>query len=196
MGLVALPNSFANGTPNDGPQVRANDDAIVAQVNGNLDVNNVKPNAGLPGTVISNSAGSRIPTDRVEDGAITLAKLASNSVDTSKIVAGSVDVSRLGAQAVTGPKVKITSFAWSPGGSLAGGADNSISTGLDVANTVPLCITTELAGVPSTTTAKYHVNLHNNTATGKWHLVLQNAHDTTSVSLAAVTFRFYVIAAS
>ena len=43
---VSLPNALTNGTPQDGEQVRANDDAIVASVNA-LDNTNIASGAAI-----------------------------------------------------------------------------------------------------------------------------------------------------
>ena len=204
MGLVTLPNTLANATPAVGEQVRANDDAILSQaVNGNITDVNIAAGAAISGSKISNVAGSRVPTDRIDDDAITADKLAdhatvdaSRAVTTNHIRLAAVTSDRLAAQAVIAAKVKVSTFDWSPGGTLLAGADNSISSAVVAANVVPLCIATVLAGVPTTGTAKFNASLHLNTATGFYHIVIQNAHDTINASLAGVTFRFYYIAAA
>ena len=87
MGLVVLPNPLTDGTSAKGSEVRANDDSIVAQVNGNLTAVNLNPSAAIPGTYLSNVAGSRVPTDRIDDLAVTDAKLRSDgAVDAQRAV--------------------------------------------------------------------------------------------------------------
>lgn len=200
MGLVNLTNPLTDGTTAFGSQVRQNDNDIVAQVNGNIQDVNIATGAAIQGSKISNVAGSRVPTDRIEDVAVTSVKLANSAtvdgdraVQTNHIRDAAVTPAKLAALSVLSSKVKVSFFDWTPGGNLAAGGDNSISTGVVAANVVPLCVVTVLAGVPSTTTAKYNLGLHLNTATGNYHIVIQNANDTTIISLAAVTLRFYYI---
>ena len=76
--LVTLPNALANGTPQDGAQVRANDDAIVAAVNA-LDNDNVASGANIDCTKLSTTVGQQIVSGNIKDGQITAAKLASDS---------------------------------------------------------------------------------------------------------------------
>lgn len=85
--LVTLPNTLQDRVDVAyGSQVKANDDAIV-QVVHNLDYQNIKPGANLQGTVISSTPGSRIPTDRIEDDAITADKLKDDSSAGSPLAA-------------------------------------------------------------------------------------------------------------
>jgi hypothetical protein len=63
MAKITLPYTLANGNTADGGQVQQNFDAVLTQVNGNLDANNI--------------ASSGVGTTQIADGAVTLAKLAS-----------------------------------------------------------------------------------------------------------------------
>ena len=63
MAKITLPYTLANGNTADGGQVQQDLDAIVTQVNGNLDGNNIAP--------------SGVGTLQINGGAVTLPKLAS-----------------------------------------------------------------------------------------------------------------------
>lgn len=69
MGQIILPSALADGTIAYGSEVRANDEAIVAQLR-QLDRFNIDPAADIPGTYLSATPGDRIPADRLETGAV------------------------------------------------------------------------------------------------------------------------------
>lgn len=58
MGLITKPNPTANGTTADGSAVSANFDTIYAEFNGNIDNNNIKPNAGIVDTKLATIASA------------------------------------------------------------------------------------------------------------------------------------------
>lgn len=72
MGLIVLPFPLTDGTDAFGSEVKANDDAIVAQVNGNL-------------TDVNIAAGANISGAKLGDGTLTGVKLADNTVQGVKI---------------------------------------------------------------------------------------------------------------
>lgn len=76
MPFVTLPNTLADGTTAHGPEVRANDDAIVAVVNGQLDDVNVSSGAAIQGTKI---ATGTLPGDRIKNNEVDKDKLKSDS---------------------------------------------------------------------------------------------------------------------
>lgn len=195
MALVSLPNSLADGTPAHGPEVRANDDAIVAQVNGNLDAANVKPTANLPGTVISNVAGSRVPSDRIEDDAIDATKLkddaavdANRAVTTNHIRDSAVTTAKIAALAVASGKLKLATVSWVPGGVLVSGTNSWNDTGLTNASGIILRSHLEFAGVPAGSEAEKITVLehYRDSATGHWWVGIRN-HAGTNSNLAGIT---------
>ena len=193
MALVTLPKSLTSGTTALGSDVLANDQAIVAQVNGNLEDANIKPGAAINGSKLSNVGGNRVPSDRIEDGAIVTLKIADANVTKPKLASASVDASKLDALAVIAPKVKTAFFDWSPTGNLGSGATDSVATGIVAANVIPLMIQTHNAGAPSQTTASFVLGLHLNTSTGFYHLTMVNADSVNIHSRTGLTFRFYYI---
>ena len=89
MGLVTLPHNLVDGVDTAlGTQVRANDQSILDQaVNGNITDVNIATGAAIQGSKLSNVAGSRVPTDRIEDDAVTFDKLSDHAtIDASRAV--------------------------------------------------------------------------------------------------------------
>ena len=112
MALVTLTYPLTDNTTAFGSQVRANDDAIVAQVNGGLEDINIKTGAAISGLKLSNVAGSRVPTDRIEDVNVTTAKLADGAVTNAKLGALAVTKDKLttaGGQKITVAQLELAS---------------------------------------------------------------------------------------
>lgn len=203
MGLVTLPNSLTTGTAAKGSEVLANDQALQSAVNGNIDDVNVSSAAGINGSKLSNVAGSRVPTDRIEDDAITAAKLAdspgvdaSRAVTTDHIRDAAVTAAKVGANAILLSKVKTVTFSWTPGGSIASGAANSTSTGVTAAQGLPVGVEIQFAGVPTTALSLLVVGLWLNTGTNTYHLTVGNPSALSGPSLVGVTFKATFVAAS
>lgn len=212
MGLVTLPNALTDGTPARGSEVRANDDAIVAQVNGNLQAVNLAPGAGILGSQLSNIAGNRIPTDRIEDDAVDSTKLrddaavdANRSVTTNhirdaavttvKIDALAVTAQKIAADAVISPKLKTSLFFnWAPGGTLLGGNFIFQSTGILATAGYAIGVETQFAGVPNGNTAGLIVNLFLNTSNNTYYISV--GFQGGSANLTGVTFRAKFISAT
>ena len=88
MALVTLPHNLVAGALAKAAEVMANLNAILTQaVNGNLADVNINPAAAIQGSKLSNVPGSRVPTDRIEDIAVTDIKLRSDAtVDANRAV--------------------------------------------------------------------------------------------------------------
>jgi len=103
--IIALPYLLRDGIDEaKGSETYGNDNTILGLVNGNIDDDNIKVGAAIQGTKLSAVAGSRVPSDRIEDGAITTAKLASPSVVTANLTDLNVTKGKLS----TTPTQKIT----------------------------------------------------------------------------------------
>lgn len=92
MGLVNLPYSLVDGTNAYGSEVKANDDAIVAQVNGNLDNANVKAGANIDAAKLL--AQSITPT-QLATSAVTTVKIAPDAVDNTKLADSCINAEQL-----------------------------------------------------------------------------------------------------
>lgn len=222
--LVSLPHALTDGTTAFGSQVRENDDAILSQaVNGNLDDANIAVGAQINGNKLSNVMGSRVPTTRIEDDAITAAKLADDptvdgnrAVTTNHIRDGAVVEAKIGAGAVTnaklGPlsvsadklgtnsvisaKVKITNVDWTPGGSVNPDQGTEVDTGQSDASVRPLGVELRFNGAPTGNALELLiVKLWFNTISNTYWISVGNA-TTSVISLVGATFRAKFIAAS
>jgi len=91
MGQVSLPYSLANGNLADASEVMANLNAIVNEVNGNIESINIKD--------------LNVTTAKLADGAVTTAKIADANVTTSKIADSNVTTSKIAGDAVTNAKI-------------------------------------------------------------------------------------------
>lgn len=84
MGNVVLPNELQDGTDAFGSEVKANDDEIVATVNGGIENINVASNADLEGSKLKDLSviGSKVAqatlsgSDKLIDGSVTGIKMA------------------------------------------------------------------------------------------------------------------------
>lgn len=75
--LVSLPNPLINGTTAFGSEVKANDDSIVAVVNGGIDNDNMRTGA--------DAAGKGLTTDKYANASVTTAKIADGNVTAVKL---------------------------------------------------------------------------------------------------------------
>jgi hypothetical protein len=94
MATVSLPNIFAPNTPALASEVNANFDAIIAQVNGNIQAVNL--------------ANSAVTENKIADGAVGTVKLANLAVESGKIADGAVGTTKLANAAVTPEKLSAT----------------------------------------------------------------------------------------
>jgi hypothetical protein len=100
--LVTLPFPLTDGTTAKGSEVRANDDALKAVLNGGIEDVNVKTGAAIDGNKLSNIPGAQIPFDRIADDAVTADKLRDDAtVDGQR----AVTTNHIRDQAVTKGKV-------------------------------------------------------------------------------------------
>lgn len=90
MATVSLPKTNQTGT-NEWADVQDNDDAIIDQVNGNLDSDNLASNA--------------VTTAKITDANVTTAKLAASAVTTAKIADANVTTAKIADANVTGAKL-------------------------------------------------------------------------------------------
>ena len=203
MPVPSLPNALADGTLARGSEVRGNDDTIVAVLDHGLDRDNFPASgANIPATVLSTTAGERVPTNRIEDDAVTADKLkddptigaAGAAVATAAHVKdGILNGKKLVNATVGSDKLKIGYYDLSGLSPLPGGGANSSFIGRNTSNTIPLCIVTMLNGAPSTTTAAYNTTIHVHSGTGNIYLVVNNTNDTTTVVFTGVTLRMYYL---
>jgi hypothetical protein len=203
MGNITLPNALTDGTTAFGSQVRANDDAIVAQVNGNIEDVNIKASAAINGSKLSNVAGSRIPTDRIEDDAVTADKLrddatvdANRAVTTNHLRDGAVTAAKIASLAVILSKVKLAHFEWTIPGDLSADGTNSISTGITTSTGIPVFIEVRAAGAPSAVHARLQSSIYLNTSTSTYHLMISNPDDGGVLAVSGVVLRVWYIPAS
>lgn len=203
MPVPTLPSALADGSLALGSEVRANDDAIVAVLDHGLDRDNfLASGANVPATVLSTTAGERVPTNRIEDDAVTADKLKDDATAGSPGAAvatanhvkdGILNGKKLVNATVGADKFKLGYYDLSGLSNLPGGGANSSFIGRNTTNTIPLCIVTMLNGVPSTTTAAYNTTIHVHTGTGNIYLVVNNTNDTTTISFAGITLRMYYL---
>lgn len=84
--VPSLPYPLRDGIDaQSGDEVKADLDAIVAVLKA-LDKDNFAAAPDLPGTIISSTVGRRIPANRIEDEAVTSAKLAHGTAGTGGAV--------------------------------------------------------------------------------------------------------------
>lgn len=87
MPQVTLPNALVDGVDIAyGSNVYANDSAIVSVVNGQLANDNISASAAIDCKKLSTVAGERVPTNAIEDMAITSGKLKSDADDNNDAV--------------------------------------------------------------------------------------------------------------
>ena len=185
MGLVTLPNTLTAGALAVGEQVRANDDAIVAQVNGNITDVNVGSGAAISGSKLSNVAGSRVPSDRIEDDAVTFDKLRdSASINTDR----AVGVNHIRDDSVLARTVKNGTVGFTPGGTLGAGAATSFDTTLLASQVKARSLEKSFAGVPATPQMALVLSLWNDTNSGRLHICVFNPTGSV-VSLGGMSFQ-------
>ena len=184
MPVPTLPSALADGTLALGSDVRANDDAIVAALDHALDRDNFPASgANIPATVLSTTAGERVPTNRIEDDAVTADKLkddptagaAAAAVATAAHVKdGILNGKKLTLSTVGSDRLRITYHEWDPVETQINSMSAvTISTGLTQANTIPLGCYFVIPGAPGVTAA-FTLSVHLNTGTNVWNLTMFN----------------------
>jgi hypothetical protein len=83
MGIVSKAYTFANGDIIDALKFNKDFDDLYGEFNGNIDNTNIKGGAGIVGTKIAD-APNGIPTVKINDNAVTSAKLLSNVSDNTQ----------------------------------------------------------------------------------------------------------------
>lgn len=101
MATVVIPNTFVTGTTILASEMNANFNAITAQVNGNLDANNLA-NSAVTENKIANLA---VTEGKLASSAVATAKIANLAVTEAKLAASAVTASKLAADAVTNVKI-------------------------------------------------------------------------------------------
>lgn len=137
MALV-IPYTFAAHTRAIGPRVDVCFDAVKAKFQqgpGGINRSDVASDAQLPGTVLSATAGERVPSDRIEDRNVTQSKIALLAVGTPELGALSVTQPKLAAACLTWDKV-IKNTAEVQLTVLLGAG--SVAAGGSLANEIPL----------------------------------------------------------
>ena len=108
MGQVSLPYSLANGNLADASEVMANLNAIVNEINGNIESINIKDlnvtTAKLDDGAVTTDkiADANVTTSKIADSAITNAKIADDAIDNSKIADDAVQAENISGLTGTG----------------------------------------------------------------------------------------------
>ncbi len=111
MGIVSLPFGSGNSGTNDWSDVHGNDNAIVAQVNGNLDGNNLATNAVTEAKIAAGSVSSgklavdAVATAAIQALAVTTAKIADLNVTTAKIANLAVTAAKIANDTITATQI-------------------------------------------------------------------------------------------
>ena len=112
MGNVTLPYTITNGQTTDATKLMADLNAIVAEVNGNLESVNIKDLAVITDKLAALAVtAAKIATDAVEtlkikDANVTAVKLAADAVETAKIKDANVTAAKLATDSVETLKIK------------------------------------------------------------------------------------------
>lgn len=110
---VTLPYTFQAGQKAKASEVNANFVVLANKFTegvGGIGNSDISTSAQIDGSKISNVAGRRIPTDRIEDAAITTVKILDGNVTTAKLMnstgaADGVTTAKLADLAATKPKI-------------------------------------------------------------------------------------------
>jgi len=97
MGLVNLPHLLTDGTNAYGSQVKANDDSIVTQVNGNLDNANIKSGANIDASKL---LAQSVTSTQLATSSVTTVKIAPDAVDNTKLADSCVNAEQLNNEGV------------------------------------------------------------------------------------------------
>jgi len=203
MPVPVLPNALADGTLALGSEVRANDDTIVAILDHGLTRDNFPASgADIPGTVISATPGEGIPENRINDDAVTAAKLKDDpsagspgaAVATANHVKdGILNGKKLVNATVGSDKLKILAYEWDPTETSLGPVSAITHyPGLTAANVIPICCYYRTPSTPGLTTI-LTANVHLDVGANAWVLSLFNPLSGTTVGISGVIVRFVYI---
>lgn len=196
MGFVTLPNALTNGTIAFGSETRANEDAVVAQVNGNIEDVNISAAAAISARKLSTVAGLKVDEARIEADAVTATILrddatvdANRAVTTNHLRDSAVTTAKIGAAQVILSKIKTTTSTWTPGGTILAGQSINSNTGVTTAQGVPLAIEMRFAGAPAGVQGLTAIPwFFLNTSTNTYFIALGNPSLSGPVSVAGLTF--------
>lgn len=164
MGLVSRAYDFVNGTIADAEEIDVELNTLFNELNGNLDVSNFKPAAGILGSMLA-SAPNGIPET----------KLNTNSVSTSKIVDLSVTGVKIANATIPGTKLIWTSYTKTFSGSdyvdVIGQSilDTQFTPNLPIIapGNLPLCV---YADIPTGNDNRFTLCLHADATAHKWRV--------------------------
>ena len=196
MGLVSLPNLLVNGTPQDGSEVYANDKALRDVINGQIDVSNVANTAGLLGTMLTATPGSRIIANRLETDSVDSRVLKKDATtgspgaaiqDGTYIKDGAVNGLKLSSGTVGSVALALGSVTYSPTGSITPAHVGVYDTGLLSTAVVPLEITCNHSGVMADLAASPESDIrayvYLNTTNNHYYIVVYNSSQITTRNL-------------
>lgn len=210
---------YADGNIITAAGQNANEEAIVTQVNGNIENVNISPTAGIEGTKLADApngiptvkindlavnenklATDSVTTTKIKDSNVTSAKLAADSITTAKIQNGAVTGAKIGATEVNAAKIKFSTYAWTTNVALAAGRYISKNTGLSVAGYMPIFVDVKNLGGTSTTSAVEPtfavappiVEIIN--VSGTWYLRLRNPAGNADVPNSTLITLYYISA--
>ena len=112
MGQVLLPYSLANGNLANASEVMANLNAIVNEINGNIESINIKDlnvtTSKLDDGAVTTDkiADANVTTDKIADANVTTDKIADSNVTTDKIADDAIDNSKIADDAVQAENIK------------------------------------------------------------------------------------------
>lgn len=204
--LVTLPKALRDGIdPQSGADVIANFNAMLAVLNGGIAADNISPTAGIPGTRLSNVAGSQIPTDRLADKCVDSRVLKSDAStgapqaaiqNGSYVKDGALPGKKLTASTLGADVLKIGTVNISPGGVLAAGV-YPYDTGIDAPGSVALGYEIRRGAAEVGTTTNCHIHVYLNTSTNRYYVVVTiPAGVSQDFSGATIQFKYLTVASS
>lgn len=161
---------------------------IYTDHNGNITDANCSAAMALLGSKLADSPNG-ISTAKVNDKAVTSAKIANDaSVDANR----AITADHVKDAAIIYRCLKVVTFTWTPGGTVAQNAVNSISTGYTPATAIPLMVTLEHTGAPTANHALLIHGVYLDTTANLYRIMYGNAANF-SLDISGVTFTVYFI---